>query len=661
MRSCCCRVEASVYSCLTGSVPGNRIGLSPTDRIRRPEQRDIREVWPSEPRDFAPWLAANLDHLDVLELGPLTFIGVETPAPEMHRGLDILVETGDERRVAIESQFGEADHGHLTRGLAYAVGHGAAALIVIAETFGAEFVAAAAYLNHAADGLGLEAGGIGVHLVEVSVEAIDELYLPRFSVIARPSASVGPPGQGAAPQAPTPEARTATATRGAVPMVGGTSATAALGIGLGRPGSARSGPPGQGAAPQAPTPEARTATATRGAVPMVGGTSATAALGIGLGRPGSARSGPPGQGAAPQAPTPEARTATATRGAVPMVGGTSATAALGIGLGRPGSARSGPPGQGAAPQAPTPEARTATATRGAVPMVGGTSATAALGIGLGRPGSARSGPPGQGAAPQAPTPEARTATATRGAVPMVGGTSATAALGIGLGRPGSARSGPPGQGAAPQAPTPEARTAALTKALAQSGSAIRVNESNAQGQETPPSTNRGALSSSAIQSRVDTSASRGPLSRRRLHWRRVLGSALALAIVVAGAATAMTPWGERQLSPAFSRPQSPSVELYFDRESPVRQHVGKGGTRLDVRFVVRTRNSPNGRYAYQLTVVTKRTPDEIRRGVVMTTATGVAVASPSVEVPTQTGWSSVEIRLVGRPEYLRWFNATGVG
>lgn len=45
----------------------------------------------------------------------------------------ILAETADGRRVAIENQYTTVDHDHLTRGLAYAVGHDARALVVIAE------------------------------------------------------------------------------------------------------------------------------------------------------------------------------------------------------------------------------------------------------------------------------------------------------------------------------------------------------------------------------------------------------------------------------------------------------------------------------------------------------------------------------------------------
>lgn len=62
----------------------------PVDRIRRPEPAAIRDVWPSEPRDFTPWPAKNLDHLDILGLGPLACLQVEAAVPGTYRSLDIL-------------------------------------------------------------------------------------------------------------------------------------------------------------------------------------------------------------------------------------------------------------------------------------------------------------------------------------------------------------------------------------------------------------------------------------------------------------------------------------------------------------------------------------------------------------------------------------------
>jgi hypothetical protein len=142
-------------------------------------------VWPREAHDFTPWLAANLDYLDILELGPLGIVGEEYPI-EGGRSLDVLARTASGEHVAIENQFGAADHDHLTRGLAYAVDVDASYLVVIAERHALEFRKVADYLNEVAD-TGDGRGRIGVFLVEVHVEEVGEYYVPRLEVAARPN------------------------------------------------------------------------------------------------------------------------------------------------------------------------------------------------------------------------------------------------------------------------------------------------------------------------------------------------------------------------------------------------------------------------------------------------------------------------------------------
>ncbi len=160
-------------------------GVRPVDLIRRPSPINVRSVWPSEPQDFTPWLAHNLDLLDVLEIGPLETVQVEKQIPGTYRSLDILAQTPDGRLVAIENQFAQADHDHFTRGLAYAVGLRAKALVVIAERHLDEFRAIADYLNHAADSL--QHDGIAVFLVEFGVSSVEGFFVPRFEVVARPN------------------------------------------------------------------------------------------------------------------------------------------------------------------------------------------------------------------------------------------------------------------------------------------------------------------------------------------------------------------------------------------------------------------------------------------------------------------------------------------
>jgi hypothetical protein len=162
-------------------------GTGLTQRIVRPERVPVRTVWPYEGADFTPWLGANLEFLDDIGLGRLSLLGIEATLPGLNRSLDILAETIDGRRVAIENQYSVVDHDHLTRGLAYAVGHKASALVVVAEQHLPEFVAVADYLNGCQEALADETG-IGVFLVELTVERVNESYIPRFAVRSRPNA-----------------------------------------------------------------------------------------------------------------------------------------------------------------------------------------------------------------------------------------------------------------------------------------------------------------------------------------------------------------------------------------------------------------------------------------------------------------------------------------
>ena len=156
------------------------------ERIVRPTSVNVRTLWPGEASDFTPWLAANLDWLEVLDMGPLELVKVEAVLPGLGRSLDILAATSDGRRVAIENQYASTDHDHLTRGLAYAVGHQAEALVVISERHRPEFVAVADYLNQAAEALGHE-DGISVFLVGLSVDMVGEHFVPRFELLSRPN------------------------------------------------------------------------------------------------------------------------------------------------------------------------------------------------------------------------------------------------------------------------------------------------------------------------------------------------------------------------------------------------------------------------------------------------------------------------------------------
>lgn len=147
---------------------------------------DIREVWPGEASDFTPWLSENLEALsDHIEIGELALDRTEVEVPGGRR-LDILAKDSSGGNWAVENQYGEADHDHLTRALAYAIGLECRAVIVVAESHRDEFIAVADEWNRYSEAYGSD--GIRLFLVAIEAGRIGE-SIPgfRFRLVAGPS------------------------------------------------------------------------------------------------------------------------------------------------------------------------------------------------------------------------------------------------------------------------------------------------------------------------------------------------------------------------------------------------------------------------------------------------------------------------------------------
>jgi hypothetical protein len=162
------------------------IDMPPQPKFARPQRVRVQVGWPREDQHFTPLLADNLDWLEIQELGPLTLTKTEVRLPGTDRALDLLAETTDGRKVAIENQYLKADHDHLTRGIAYAVGLQARALVIVAESHGQEFTAVADYLNRCAEAVGPDEA-VAVFLVVLTLEQVGEWLVPRFEVLTRPN------------------------------------------------------------------------------------------------------------------------------------------------------------------------------------------------------------------------------------------------------------------------------------------------------------------------------------------------------------------------------------------------------------------------------------------------------------------------------------------
>ena len=116
--------------------------------LSRLQQVPIRDVWPTEPQGFTPWLA-SAENLPLL--AEAIGLGLELQSTEASVGdfrADIVCKTIPEGElVLIENQFAQTDHTHLGQILTYAAGLEAVTIVWVAETFREEHRAAIDWLN----------------------------------------------------------------------------------------------------------------------------------------------------------------------------------------------------------------------------------------------------------------------------------------------------------------------------------------------------------------------------------------------------------------------------------------------------------------------------------------------------------------------------------
>lgn len=111
------------------------------------EYVDPKSIWAMEAVDFTPWLAENLALLG--ETLGLDLELVKTEASVGSFACDIQArDTGSGRRVIIENQLAQTDHGHLGQLITYAAGLDAAVIVWIAPKVREEHREAIDFLNH---------------------------------------------------------------------------------------------------------------------------------------------------------------------------------------------------------------------------------------------------------------------------------------------------------------------------------------------------------------------------------------------------------------------------------------------------------------------------------------------------------------------------------
>lgn len=110
------------------------------------EELPLNQLFKMEDKDFTPWLQEN-----IASLGNVMGIDIVDAEKEVEIGnyrLDILAyESGTDRKIAVENQFGSTDHKHLGQLITYTAGINADVVVWIAESFNNEHITAINYLN----------------------------------------------------------------------------------------------------------------------------------------------------------------------------------------------------------------------------------------------------------------------------------------------------------------------------------------------------------------------------------------------------------------------------------------------------------------------------------------------------------------------------------
>jgi len=89
---------------------------------------EIRHLWLSEPGDFTPWLAENIDRLGTILGKDLEVIQTEYAVGDFSADI-VANDLSTSRKVVIENQFGSSDHRHLGQILLYCAGIKATCMI----------------------------------------------------------------------------------------------------------------------------------------------------------------------------------------------------------------------------------------------------------------------------------------------------------------------------------------------------------------------------------------------------------------------------------------------------------------------------------------------------------------------------------------------------
>ncbi len=142
---------------------------------------ELRDIWKSEPADFTPWLADNID-----KLGQAIGMELEFKEKEASVGdfsLDILAKdlaTGKE--VVIENQLTKTDHDHLGKLLTYASGFDASTIIWLFDSIRDEHRITLEWLNKISN---KDTSFFGVMMEVIQIDDSKPSY--NFNIVTSPN------------------------------------------------------------------------------------------------------------------------------------------------------------------------------------------------------------------------------------------------------------------------------------------------------------------------------------------------------------------------------------------------------------------------------------------------------------------------------------------
>ena len=145
---------------------------------------DVRKLWPSEPGDFTPWLAENINKLSQILGKDLEIVQTEYAIGDFSADI-VAKDLSSSSIVVIENQYGTSDHKHLGQILLYCAGINASCMVWIAESFKDEHRKTIEWLNNNT------INDIGFYAIELEIIQIDDSKpVPLFKIIESPNKNI---------------------------------------------------------------------------------------------------------------------------------------------------------------------------------------------------------------------------------------------------------------------------------------------------------------------------------------------------------------------------------------------------------------------------------------------------------------------------------------